>query len=276
MELEITNKDLINVAREVKLKYGFDVSDYAHSSLKRRLVRICEIYEFITIEDMIYELKSKQSFFDEWLKHVTVNTTELFRDPSVWKALREVMTNEFKNKESIKIWHAACSSGEEVFSMLIMLEELGLLSKAELFATDINEDVIEKAKQGTYPIRLLEMYNNNYIDGGGEKNFEDYITQEKRSFSINTDFLDKVSFQKFDLIQDQMVEKFDLILVRNVLIYFNQDLQDRLVQQFYDRLDSNGLLIVGSKETIAWCPISSHFETLNAEERIYRKISGKA
>jgi chemotaxis protein methyltransferase CheR len=205
------------------------------------------------------------------LKEVTVNTTEMFRDPTFWKKMKEAVFPLINDFPTIRIWHAACSSGEEVYSMAIALKEAGLYEKARIFASDINEDVIAKAQEGKYPVRNMELNGFNYEKYGGTKKLTDYFKVVGDYAMMDLSLLKNVTFKKFDLVQGEQFQRFDIILCRNVLIYFNLPLQDQVVEKFAKCMSAGGFLAVGSKETIAWCKSVDHYNTFSLEEKIYQK-----
>jgi chemotaxis protein methyltransferase CheR len=271
MEQEIDIKDIRNLVTSIKNTYGFDFGEYALSSFKRRLSRILEIYKFENMQKLIDKVVSDKPFYELFLKEVTVNTTEMFRDPTFWKKMKETVFPVINDYPTIRIWHAACSSGEEVYSMAIALKEAGLYEKARIFASDINEDVIVKAQEGKYPVRNMELNGFNYEKYGGTKKLTDYFKVNGDYAMMDLDLLRNVTFRKFDLVQGEQFQRFDIILCRNVLIYFNLPLQDQVVEKFAKCMSAGGFLAVGSKETIAWCKSVEHYNTFSLEEKIYQK-----
>jgi chemotaxis protein methyltransferase CheR len=271
MEQEIDIKDIRNLVASIKNTYGFDFGEYALSSFKRRLSRILEIYKFENMQKLIDKVVSDKPFYELFLKEVTVNTTEMFRDPTFWKKMKETVFPVINDYPTIRIWHAACSSGEEVYSMAIALKEAGLYEKARIFASDINEDVILKAQEGKYPVRNMELNGFNYEKYGGTKKLTDYFKVNGDYAMMDLDLLRNVTFRKFDLVQGEQFQRFDIILCRNVLIYFNLPLQDQVVEKFAKCMSAGGFLAVGSKETIAWCKSVEHYNTFSLEEKIYQK-----
>lgn len=267
-ELPLT--DLKKIVAFVKSHHGFDFGDYAMSSFKRRVSRILQLYSLPSIDELLKRLDNKE-FYEEFLREITVNTTEMFRAPSFWRKLREQIIPILATNGTIRIWSAACSSGEEVYSLAILLHEMGILDKAKIVASDINDKVLEKAKQGSYWIRSLEINERNYERFEGKRKLSDYFTIEGENYVMNKELFQHVTFKQFDLVQGQEFLKFDLILCRNVMIYFNPDLQDKVTQLFHKSLFMRGFLAVGEKETIAFCRSAEKFETFCAEERIYRK-----
>lgn len=272
MITDIDLKDLRSIITVVKDTHGFDFSEYAISSFKRRIIRIFEIFNFNSSEELIHKIKTDKVFYEKFLKEVTVNTTEMFRDPSFWRYLKEKVLPNLAKNTNIRIWHAACSSGEEVYSMAILLKELNLYDKAIIHASDINEDVIATAKNGVYYLRNMEVNQNNYQRFEGLKKLEDYYKVEGDKVKFDSGLLKNVNFRTFDLVQGTPFSKFDLILCRNVLIYFNLELQDRVVAMFSSCLYAGGHLGIGSKETISWCKSAKAYHVESIEEKVYKKI----
>jgi chemotaxis protein methyltransferase CheR len=257
----------------LKEKFQYDFSDYTMSSFKRRVMRILELHGFDTVEALIKRLDSDKFFIDTVVKAITVNTTEMFRDPSFWRKLRDEIIPDLKTVNKIRIWHAACSSGEEVYSMCILLKELELLEKAEIVAIDLNEDVLSTAKKGVYFYRNMELNESNYQKFEGKKKLSEYYTQiNPEQVQFDPRLIENVTFHKYDLVRSLPISKFDLIICRNVMIYFNIDLQSRVVDLFDVSLFKGGYLAVGSKETIAWCKAAKNFSTICAEEKIFKKL----
>lgn len=270
MDIEV--KDLKNLIAIIKERHNFDFSNYAMSSFKRRVDRVMQLYNFNTIEDLIQKLNKEKPFYEKFLKEITVNTTEMFRDPSLWRKLKNEIMPILSGNQNIRIWHAACSSGEEVYSMAILLKELNLLERAIIYATDINEDVLETAKSGLYNSRNMEINQSNFERFGSNNKLSDYYEVVDDKVKFDTNLIKNVKFTIHDLVNGTSFHKFDLILCRNVMIYFNLTLQDRAVSLFHESLFNNSFLAVGSKETIAWCKTADKFSTYCADEKIYRKI----
>jgi chemotaxis protein methyltransferase CheR len=270
-EVEIDIQDVRHLIGVVKEKYKFDFGEYALSSFKRRIVRVLELHKFDSVAKLIERLSKDHSFFDVFLKEITVNTTEMFRDPSFWKALKENVFPLVADFQTIRIWHAACSTGEEVFSMAIALKEAGLYDKSRIFASDINEDVIAKALSGKYPARNMELNSLNYKKFEGNDNLVNYYKTAGDNVIMDLDLLKNVTFKKFDLVQGEQYLKFDIIICRNVLIYFNFPLQDKIIDKFSSNLLEGGFLAVGAKETIAFCKSADKYKVFSHEDKIYKK-----
>ncbi|WP_375578377.1 protein-glutamate O-methyltransferase CheR [Marivirga tractuosa] len=270
---DIEISDLRRITELVKEQYKYDFTNYAMSSFRRRILRIMELYKFGSADLLIKRLKDDKSFFDEFIAEITVNVTEMFRDPPFWRELRDnVIPNILLNHNTISIWHAGCSSGEEVFSMSILLKEMGILDKAKIIATDIDKVILEKAKKGHYSMKNMELNEKNYIRFEGKNNFKDYFKEENGKAVMDKSLIQNVSFREHDLVQGVVFNKFDLILCRNVMIYFNQNLQNEVLKKHHESLFKYGYLVIGSKESLIWCEIANKFIVVNNEEKIYKKI----
>ncbi|RUA35466.1 MAG: protein-glutamate O-methyltransferase CheR [Bacteroidetes bacterium] len=270
---DIEISDLRRITELVKEQYRYDFTNYAMSSFRRRILRIMELYKFGSADLLIKRLKDDKPFFDEFIAEITVNVTEMFRDPPFWRELRDnVIPNILLNHNTISIWHAGCSSGEEVFSMAILLKEMGILDKAKIIATDIDKVILEKAKKGHYSMKNMELNEKNYIRFEGKNNFKDYFKEENGKAVMDKSLIQNVSFREHDLVQGVVFNKFDLILCRNVMIYFNQNLQNEVLKKHHESLFKYGYLVIGSKESLIWCEIANKFIVVNNEEKIYKKI----
>ncbi len=270
---EIEIADLRRLTQLVQEKYNFDFKNYAMSSFKRRIQRIVELYKFKTVGALIDKLSSQPAFFEEFLSEVTVNVTEMFRDPVFWALMRdEILPGLISNHERISIWHAGCSSGEEVISMAIILEELNALDKANIIATDIDTAIIDKARKGRINKKNMELHTKNYETFGGRNRLQTYFKEEQDSFVIDSSLLRNVSYRKHNLVSGSVFSRFDIILCRNVMIYFNQTLQNDVLNTLHQSLFNYGYLAIGSKESLIWCDIANKFMVINNEEKVYKKI----
>lgn len=269
--MEILKKDISELAEFIKGQYQIDFTNYALSSFKRRIERIIEVEGLDSI-DALKEKMRGVSFRKIFVNEVTVNTTEFFRDPSMWAGLKEVVLPELAKKDQIRVLHAACSSGQEVYSFSITMKEEGIRDKARIKAVDLNPEMLVTAKEGKYASRILEQSEENYKNGGRAGSFSDYVTRDKFNMFLDKELVNDVNFQEFNLVTDQENGKFDIIFIRNVLIYFDQSLQNKVLEKLTNALEPGGFLIVGSKETIAWTSVASNFSTVSSKERIYQKL----
>lgn len=269
---DIDIADLKKITTILHSKYGYDFRDYAMSSFKRRVLRILELYN-LTVDSLLRRITEQPDFLPNFLDEITVNTTECFRDPSFWRLLRqEIIPSIRLNNPQFRILHAGCSSGEEVLSMTILLHEMGILGDVNITATDIDTLILEKAKSATYPIKNMEVNEKNYIRFEGRSTLKDYYREENGKAVFDRRLLENVTFKKFDLVTGEIFNKFDLVLCRNVMIYFNQKLQNEVLKKLHGSLFNYGYLCIGNKESVIWCDYANRFITVNHEEKIFKKI----
>jgi len=269
LELE----DLTPLTEAIFTKYGYDFGNYAPSSFKRRVLMVLRRHNLPGVPQLIEKLLHNPKFFEQFLLDITVNTTELFRDPSFWQAIRHQVVPVLKQKPEINVWHAACSSGEEVLSLAILLHEEGLLNRANIYATDINNHVLRKAQQQEYPLRNLDLFTQNYNGTHPKAHLSDYYTVQDNQIKFAPWLIEAVRFKHHDLVMDQNFYKFDFILCRNVLIYFNPQLQHHVVQLLHHSLFLKGFLAIGAKESLMWSRLQEKFAEVNHPERIFQKIA---
>lgn len=271
---EIEIAQLRTLTDLLKTRFDYDFSNYAMSSFRRRIQRIMEIYKFSSFEALLEKLKgSDQRFFHEFLSEITVNVTEMFRDPSFWEELRNnILPTIFDDNKNVSIWHAGCSSGEEVFSMAIVLREMGLLDKVRIVATDIDQAILQKAKEGVYSIKNMELNHKNYERSKGPASLDKYYREHGGKAYMDKTLIKDVVFKEHNLVNGKAFSKFDLILCRNVMIYFNQALQNYVLKVFHESLFKYSYLAVGSKESLIWCEIANKFIVINNEEKVYKKV----
>ncbi|MCC5946598.1 MAG: protein-glutamate O-methyltransferase CheR [Bernardetiaceae bacterium] len=270
-DIEIT--ELRKLTEFIKQEFDYDFKNYAMSSFRRRIQRVLDLYKMDSVDELIRLLAKQEFFFEEFISEVTVNVTEMFRDPTFWRVLREhIIPNILLNHNKISIWHAGCSSGEEIISMMIMLDEMGVADKAKIVATDVDKAIIERAKKATYPLKNMEVNRKNYLRYQGKYTLERYYKESGSEAIINPSLLENVSYRKHDLVQGSVFSKFDLVLCRNVMIYFNQTLQNDVLHKLHESLFKYGYLVIGSKESLIWCDIAHKFIVVNNEEKIYKKI----
>lgn len=268
----ITEQELELLITELYDYYGYDFGGYSHASFKRRVDRIYQLDGFERFTDFLSKVRGDADYFKKLVEEITVNVTEMFRDPHFYKVLREEILPTLRSKPFIRIWHAGCSTGEEVYSMAILLQEEGLLQKAIIYATDINQTVLETGKKGLFPLRLMKDYAENYRESGGSKDFSQYYTANYGLAKFSEALSKKMVFSQHSLVSDRSFNEFDIILCRNVLIYFDKELQDRALQLFDDSLSKLGHLMLGTKETIKFTSVQKNYRQLR-KEKIWKKIN---
>jgi len=250
---------------------GYDFSDYSMPSLHRRFQRYIDLNKISDFKQLLQDLMNDSAMINNLIEEITVNVTEIFRDPLFFAAIRTDLIPQLNKLPVIKIWHAGCSTGEEVYSMAIILKEHNLLDKSIIYATDINQTVLDTAKAATYSIESFKESEFNYRESEGTKKLADYYTLFNGEVLMNEDLKSKIIFSTHNLVADNAFNQFDLIICRNVMIYFNKTLQDNVLQMFYSSLTEGGILGLGSKETLMFSPIDSKMQVVNARWKIWKK-----
>lgn len=258
---------------EIHTQYGYDFSGYARASVYRRIKRFLGQKHLQSVDALREKLFSDSFFFENFLQEVTVNVTEMFRDPTFFLSLRENVLPILSTYPFIKIWDAGCSTGEELFSLAILLEEEGLLGRTKIYATDINQKVLMQAKEGIFSASNMAAYTSAYYAAGGKREFSSYYTSNYGSVKFSSQLVKNVVFYPHNLATDSSFNEFHLIICRNVLIYFNRQLQDRVLRLFDESLVSLGYLGLGKKETLIMSSISGNYIAVDKNNRIYRKTN---
>ncbi len=251
--------------------YGYDFRDYQRDTLKRRIGASMANENFDSFDAFKFSVLSKRESFERLFYDFSINTTTFFRNPLSFKMLRDDILPYLASYHHIKIWCAGCSSGEEAYSVSIILKELGLLKKSRIYATDFNTIILENAKNGIFPRDYLNLNENNYIQSGGEKTFSDYFEINKGYVKIEETLKERILFFNHSLVSDGVFNEFQLIICRNVLIYFNKNLQNRVLELFKDSLDMSGFLMLGESENILPGGENDFFNPYNSKNRIYKK-----
>ncbi|MBI9108583.1 MAG: protein-glutamate O-methyltransferase CheR [Spirochaetales bacterium] len=252
-------------------KYGFDFRDYSSVHLKRRLDHRLAISGLKNFTQILHRIIYDEEFFKSILLDLSINVTEMFRDPPFYKEVRKEIVPYLHTYPFVKIWHAGCSAGQEVYSTAILLEEEGLLPRMQIYATDFNEMILDKAKNGIYPVENIKSYTENYQKAGGKASFADYYTAQYESVIIKQRLKDNILFSFHNLVTDGVFGEMNVIFCRNVLIYFNKDLQNKVLRLFCDSLVPGGFLCLGTKETLKFSDVEDYFEIVSPREKIYRK-----
>jgi chemotaxis protein methyltransferase CheR len=252
--------------------YGFDFRSYAYASLRRRLWKRIEDEHLSSISELQARVLHDTEAMERLLLDLSVSVTAMFRDPGFYQVFRRDVVPLLRTYPFIRIWHAGCSTGEEVYSTAIVLEEEGLLDRTRIYATDINAVVLEQARAGIFPLTRMQEYTENYIRAGGTRSFSEYYTAMYDGALFSPSLTRTVAFSQHNLVTDRSFTEFNVILCRNVLIYFDRELQARVHGLFYESLVHLGILCLGSKESLRLSEYESSYEELSGAERIYRKV----
>ncbi len=252
--------------------YGYDYRNYAYSSIRRRIWHRIHAEKLTSITGLLERILHDPGCLRRLMADFSINVTEMFRDPMFFFAFREQVVPMLRTYPSIRIWLAGCSTGEEVYSMAILLKEEGIYDKTKIYATDINADVLKVAKAGKYPLTQMRKYTNNYFQAGGKKAFSDYYSVDGDRVGLNKELRKNVVFAQHNLVTDKSFNEFHVILCRNVLIYFDKTLQEKVHRLFYDSLGMLGVLGLGGKEALSYTDIADYYEEIGYNQKLYKKI----
>jgi chemotaxis protein methyltransferase CheR len=269
--LDLETIELQLLLEGVFRQYGFDFREYAPSSLKRRVWRRVLAEGTQTIVGLLDRVLHDSEAMERLLLDLSINVTSMFRDPTFYAAFREKVAPVLHTYPFTRIWVAGCSTGEEVYSLAILLTEEGLYDKTRIYATDINEAVLARAREGVFPLEKMQEYTENYIRAGGRKSFSEYYLARYAGALFERTLTENVVWAPHNLVQDRSFNTFNVILCRNVMIYFDRPLQNRVHQLFYDSLERFGILALGHKESIRFTGFEDRYEELDAQEKLYRR-----
>lgn len=273
MEITVSDEELNSLILAIRKRYDIDFTCYEPKSLKRRVVRCLSVFGFPTTHNLWIKMLREQSFIHDFMNEISVGLTAMFRDPIVWKELKDKVLPALAHKSEIKIWHAGCSTGEEVYTLSIVLQEAGLLHKAKAFATDINLKAIETAKEGKYHKIKLAEYAKNYENYSRFGRLDKYSQRESENYGImDPQLIQHVTFDFHNLITQRINQQFDIIFCRNVMIYFDATAKARLLDQFHQELLPSGFFIPGFYDTLHSLVDKTKFNFFSEEAKIYRKI----
>ncbi len=253
--------------------YGFDFRQYARASIRRRLWRRVYAEGLRSFSGLLERVLHDPAAMERLLLDLSINVTSMFRDPTFFAAFRTKVVPVLRTYPFLRIWNAGCSTGEETYSLAIVLREVGLLDRTRIYATDINESVLRSAADGVFPIAKMQEYTENYLAAGGSRSFSEYYTTAYDAARFDPTLADNVVFAQHNLVSDRSFNEFHVIVCRNVMIYFDRDLQDRVHELFLDSLVPYGLLALGHKESVKHTSYAARYSTVDELERIYRKVA---
>jgi chemotaxis protein methyltransferase CheR len=253
-------------------RYGFDFREYARASLRRRVWRRVHLEKLTSISALQEKLLRDPTCMERLLVDLSINVTAMFRDPSFYRAFRQKVVPLLRTYPFTRVWVAGCSTGEEVYSLAILLHETGVYDRTRIYATDINESVLERARGGVFPLEKMRDYTQNYIKAGGERAFSEYYVAGYDGAQFQRSLVENVVFAQHNLVSDGSFNEFHAIVCRNVMIYFDRTLQDRVYDLFHSSLATFGVLALGHKESLRFSAHVDRYEELDADERIYRKV----
>jgi chemotaxis protein methyltransferase CheR len=269
-ELEDIEIDVLLEA--VYRRYGFDFRNYARASLRRRLSRRRDLEGLPTISRLLERLLHDPECMERLLLDLSINVTAMFRDPGFYLAFRHKVVPVLRTYPFLRVWNAGCSTGEETYSLAILLAEEGLLERTRIYATDINQPVLARARDGVFPLEKMREYTENYQAAGGARAFSEYYVAAYDGARFDPALAASVVFAQHNLVADRSFNEFHVVVCRNVLIYFDKTLQDRVHRLFYDSLARFGILALGQKESVTFTPHEADYRSLDEVQRLYRKV----
>jgi len=271
LEQEIEEIEQTLLLEAVFLCYGYDFRNYSQATMRRRIRQFVAKNNLETIGELLPRVIREPSFFQALLFEFSVTVTEMFRDPSFYRSLRKEVIPLLRTYPFIKIWLAGCATGEEAYSIAILLQEEGMLEKSTIFATDINGDSLVKAQKGIYPLKQVRAYTENYQETGSSCSFSRYYHADQKHIIMDRALKKKITFAHHNLVSDQVFGEMHLIFCRNVMIYFNKKLQERVLNLFDQSLIRGGFLCLGNRESLRAFRLSEQYTSLDMRNKIYRK-----
>lgn len=268
---EVENLEIKLLLEVLNSLYGYDFKNYSEVGMKRRIEFIRSECRIKTISDMIPLIIHDGKFGLDLIQNLTVTITEMFRDPDYFKYIRESIVHDLSIYPRIKIWVAGCSTGEEAYSIAMIMDECNLLDRCHIYATDINVNALEKAKEGIYPREVIDRYSENYEKSGGKTEFGDYFSEQYNHAVVSSRLKNHITFSKHNLVCDGVFSEMSLIICRNVFIYFNSSLQERVLSLFFRSLSKSGYLCLGHSESLDFTEYSDAFYAVNKKLKIYKK-----
>ncbi|MBT3365651.1 MAG: protein-glutamate O-methyltransferase CheR [Nitrospina sp.] len=268
---ETADVELELLLEAIYQEYGYDYRDYIQVSLKRQILNRLEQEGLKSITELQVQILKDKDLFNKLLGDLSINVTELFRDPLFYLALKKEVLPILKTYPQLNIWHAGCATGQEVYSFAIMLKEEGLYEKTQIYATDVNQVALEKAKAGIYSLSSLKEGTANYQQAGGEKTLTDYYTTDHKNAIINRSLKKNILFCDHNLVTDKVFCEMNLIMCRNVFIYFNESLREQVLKIFHESLCRQGYLCLGAQESLLKLKYSNYFERAENKQKIFRK-----
>ncbi|MBN2685339.1 MAG: protein-glutamate O-methyltransferase CheR [Pontiellaceae bacterium] len=269
--MQLPDSDIDRLLNTIKAVYGHDFTEYAQASLKRRILRFMQHHEFQDANQVIAALTTDPALLHRFVYDLSVVVTEMFRDPWVYQTLRIKVIPWLKTFPFIRIWHAGCATGEEVYAMAVLLQEEDLTQRTQIYATDLNDEALKKAREGIYSLSRIKEFTRNYHKSGGKESFSDYYHAKYDAAIMAPELRHNITFANHNLATDTVFGEMQLILCRNVLIYFTRPLQNRVLHLFSESLCSGGILCLGTKESIRFSPAHRYFEAIVPEENIFKR-----
>jgi chemotaxis protein methyltransferase CheR len=271
MVQDVSEEEISSLTQSILIRYGIDFTCYEPKSLRRRIIRVLNLFDFISIHELWVQFLKDPKFVNQFMNEISVGMTSMFRDPVLWKKLKTRTATDYRDKKEVAVWHAGCSTGEEVYSFGILIKENSLASKTKALATDFNRDAIEEAKKGTYhKIKMIEN-ETNYREFSPFHDFAKYYTSDGKYATMDSQLINHTKFEYHNLITDPFPQGFDIIFCRNVMIYFDTATKKNLLEKFYASLNPDGFLIIGFFDTMSHLIDNDRFKLVDEDAKIFKK-----
>ncbi|MFE3847801.1 CheR family methyltransferase [Flavobacterium sp. LB3P45] len=268
---DTSDLEILLLLEAIYRKHGYDFRQYSQAHIRRRIMNRMAISGFADVSQMQSKVLNDEEFASELLQDLSITVTEMFRDPTFYRSLREKVIPILKTYPFIKIWHAGCATGEEAYSMAILLQEEGLYDRTTIYATDFNQLALNRAKEGIFSNKMIKEYTVNYQLSGGKESFSSYYTSSYDNVIMNQSLKKNIVWANHNLVTDSVFAEVNLILCRNVLIYFDKNLQNSVQTLFYNSLINGGVLCLGSKESLRYSDLYSEYQEMDNKQRIFKK-----
>lgn len=272
IKMNYENQLLKKFLESIRSAYGYDFTEYAEASVQRRINNYITSRKLSGLHELQNIILKDKTALEDFVQELSVTVTEMFRDPLFYKSIRENVIKKLATYPFIKIWIAGCATGEEAYSIAIILQEANLLDRCIIYATDINQGSLAKAKEGIFPVRSMKLNTHNYLQSGGVRAFSDYYISKYNSVKFDSSLNKNIVFAAHNLAVDKSFNEFQLIICRNVLIYFNQQLQNKVINLFYQSLCPFGILALGNKESLLFSDNRKKFLEVDRKQKIFQKI----
>lgn len=268
---EIEHIEINLLLEAIYQRYGYDFRSYARASVERRTRLFLAHLGLTSVSEMIPRILHDEDLFSDLVQNFSIAVTEMFRDPFVYRAIREAIVPMLRTWHHIKVWHAGCATGEEVYSLAIGLKEEGIYDRTTIYATDFNDSALQKAKAGMYPLETIQEATRNYQKAGGRASFGNYYYSRYDAVAMDKSLKERVTFANHNLVTDRAFGEMHLIFCRKVLIYFNRDLRNRALGLFTESLVQGGFLCLGTKEDLQFTGVTHRYEPVNKKAKLYKK-----
>lgn len=268
---QATDQEIASLLAMIEKEYGYDFRSYSQAHIRRRITNRLNLSGYASVQELKQHVERNRVVAAALLRDLSITVTEMFRDPDFFRSLRSEVIPVLQTYPFIKIWHAGCSTGQEAYSMAILLKEEGLLERTTIYATDFNQEALDQAREGIYPSKLMKEYTLNYQEAGGEEAFSNYYRSSYEKAIMSSELKKNIVWANHNLVTDAVFAEVHMVLCRNVLIYFDKELQEKVHHLFFDSLIKGGFLCLGNKEGLKYGPFANSYQEVDGKQKIFKK-----